>query len=105
LQQPLLILFEYRIDALKACSSNISSEMTIDTTMSIPETQGDGIRKIMLDILNQLREEMDLSRVSLPAFLLEPISMLERITHFSAHLELLLRHNFKIMYIYWWLIV
>lgn len=70
--------------------------MTINY-MSDPNAQGESLRKIMLDILNQLREEMDLSRVSLPAFLLEPISMLERITHFSAHLEILLRHDFLII--------
>ncbi|KAA8621359.1 oxysterol binding protein [Pyrenophora tritici-repentis] len=41
-------------------------------------------------IISQLRPGADLSRVTLPTFILEPRSMLERITNFMAHPETLL---------------
>lgn len=41
-------------------------------------------------IIAQLRPGADLSRVTLPTFILEPKSMLERITNFMAHPETLL---------------
>jgi hypothetical protein len=55
------------------------------------EVLGESSRKILLDILGQLRSGMELSRITLPVFILEPISMLERITNFSAHPNLLLK--------------
>ncbi|EZF25519.1 hypothetical protein H112_02102 [Trichophyton rubrum D6] len=45
---------------------------------------------ILYHIISQLRPGADLSRVVLPTFLLEPRSMLERITNFMAHPETLL---------------
>ncbi|KYG46822.1 hypothetical protein M433DRAFT_152905 [Acidomyces richmondensis BFW] len=45
---------------------------------------------ILTHIISQLRPGADLSRVTLPTFILEPRSMLERITNFMAHPELLL---------------
>ncbi|KAF2669492.1 Oxysterol-binding protein [Microthyrium microscopicum] len=41
-------------------------------------------------IISQLRPGADLSRVTLPTFILEPRSMLERITNFMAHPEIML---------------
>lgn len=41
-------------------------------------------------IISQLRPGADLSRVTLPTFILEPRSMLERITNFMCHPEMLL---------------
>ncbi|KAF2404361.1 putative oxysterol binding protein [Trichodelitschia bisporula] len=43
-----------------------------------------------MHIISQLRPGADLSRVTLPTFILEPRSMLERITNFMAHPETLL---------------
>ncbi|KAH8554683.1 hypothetical protein BGW37DRAFT_451249 [Umbelopsis sp. PMI_123] len=57
---------------------------------SSTEVLCDSSRRILLDILGQLRSGMELSRISMPVFVLEPISMLERITNFSAHSNLLL---------------
>ena len=54
------------------------------------EVLGDSSKRILLDIISQLRSGMELSRVSFPVFVLEPLSMLERITNFSAHPNLLL---------------
>ncbi|KAL9578684.1 MAG: hypothetical protein Q9203_007002 [Teloschistes exilis] len=45
---------------------------------------------VLSHIISQLRPGADLSRVVLPTFILEPRSMLERITNFMAHPELLL---------------
>ncbi|CCJ29147.1 unnamed protein product [Pneumocystis jirovecii] len=45
---------------------------------------------IILGIITQLKPGMDLSRITLPTFVLEPKSMLERITNFMCHPELLM---------------
>jgi len=45
---------------------------------------------VLSHIISQLRPGADLSRVTLPTFILEPRSMLERITNFMAHPENLL---------------
>ncbi|KAF1816179.1 Oxysterol-binding protein [Eremomyces bilateralis CBS 781.70] len=45
---------------------------------------------VLMHIISQLRPGADLSRVTLPTFILEPRSMLERITNFMAHPETLL---------------
>ena len=49
-------------------------------------------RSILLGLISQLRKGMDLHRVTLPTFVLEPRSMLERITDFMSHPELILRY-------------
>ncbi|EEB08560.2 oxysterol binding protein [Schizosaccharomyces japonicus yFS275] len=45
----------------------------------------DSNKNIILGLVSQLRPNMDLSRVTLPTFVLEPRSMLERITNFMSH--------------------
>eukprot|EP01113_Clastostelium_recurvatum_P003760 TRINITY_DN11656_c0_g1_i1.p1 TRINITY_DN11656_c0_g1~~TRINITY_DN11656_c0_g1_i1.p1 ORF type:complete len:426 (-),score=81.34 TRINITY_DN11656_c0_g1_i1:74-1351(-) len=47
-------------------------------------------RNLILAIVSQLRMNMDLSRVPLPTFILEPRSMLEKLTDFMTHGELLI---------------
>ncbi|KAI9034314.1 hypothetical protein DFJ74DRAFT_648862 [Hyaloraphidium curvatum] len=44
---------------------------------------------ILMGVIRQLSKGMDLHRVTLPTFVLEPRSMLERITDFFAHPDLL----------------
>lgn len=39
---------------------------------------------VLMHIISQLRPGADLSRVTLPTFILEPRSMLERITKYAA---------------------
>ncbi|KAF2124350.1 hypothetical protein P153DRAFT_370803 [Dothidotthia symphoricarpi CBS 119687] len=56
-----------------------------DETVMDPE-QG----SMLTHIISQLRPGADLSRVTLPTFILEPRSMLERITNFMAHPEILI---------------
>ncbi|KAI9208664.1 uncharacterized protein BJ171DRAFT_211736 [Polychytrium aggregatum] len=47
-------------------------------------------RSILLGLISQLRKDMDLHRVTLPTFVLEPRSMCERITDFMSHPQLIL---------------
>jgi len=62
-----------------------------DETTKEDETVMDSEQGSMLShIISQLRPGADLSRVTLPTFILEPRSMLERITNFMAHPETLL---------------
>jgi len=57
-----------------------------DETQIVEPDQGN----VLSHIIAQLRPGADLSRVVLPTFILEPRSMLERITNFMAHPETLL---------------
>lgn len=47
-------------------------------------------RNLLQGLISQLRKGMDLHRVTLPTFVLEPRSMLERITDFMSHPDLIL---------------
>ncbi|KAF9290918.1 hypothetical protein BKA57DRAFT_456415 [Linnemannia elongata] len=65
-----------------------------------PATDGDdteiveeGNRSILLDLISQLTKGSDLHRVTLPTFVLEPRSMLERITDFMSHPEIIVQAN------------
>jgi oxysterol-binding protein-related protein 8 len=44
---------------------------------------------IITSLISQLRVGMDLSKVTFPTFVLEPRSMLERITDFMSHPDLI----------------
>ncbi|KAK3336414.1 Oxysterol-binding protein [Cercophora scortea] len=57
-----------------------------DDTLVVEPEQGN----VLGHIISQLRPGADLSRVVLPTFILEPRSMLERITNFMCHPEMLL---------------
>lgn len=48
-------------------------------------------KSIILGLISQLKKGMDLHRVTLPTFVLEPRSMCERITDFMSHPELILK--------------
>ncbi|KAJ6261779.1 hypothetical protein Dda_2578 [Drechslerella dactyloides] len=50
----------------------------------------EGEKSMLLAIISQLKPGADLSRITLPTFILEPRSMLERITNFMQHPETLL---------------
>lgn len=56
-----------------------------DDTEELDEESGN----ILLSLIGQLRIGMDLSKVTLPTFCLEPRSMLERITDFMSHPDLI----------------
>lgn len=46
-------------------------------------------KNIILSMISQLRPGMELSRITFPVFVLEPRSMLERVTDFHSHPDLL----------------
>lgn len=78
------------------------NSLTGSARSSVDEVRGDEVTKedetvvdaeqgsMLSHIIAQLRPGADLSRVTLPTFILEPRSMLERITNFMAHPETLL---------------
>ncbi|KAL2214061.1 oxysterol-binding protein [Sarocladium strictum] len=61
-------------------------DTTDDDTQIMEPDEGN----VLTHLISQLRPGADLSRVVLPTFILEPRSMLERITNFMCHPELLL---------------
>ncbi|TGJ80393.1 hypothetical protein E0Z10_g8373 [Xylaria hypoxylon] len=74
--------------------SNASSKSSADGSAGDVEDDS-GIMEpdqgnVLTHIISQLRPGADLSRVVLPTFILEPRSMLERITNFMCHPEMLL---------------
>lgn len=63
-----------------------AGDVADDDTQVVEADQGN----VLSHIISQLRPGADLSRVVLPTFILEPRSMLERITNFMSHPEMLL---------------
>ncbi|KAI6281198.1 Oxysterol-binding protein OBPa [Pyricularia oryzae] len=67
-------------------TDDMKGEAAQDDTLVVEPDQGN----VLTHIISQLRPGADLSRVVLPTFILEPRSMLERITNFMCHPEMLL---------------
>ncbi|KAF8807178.1 Oxysterol-binding protein [Phlegmacium glaucopus] len=65
--------------------SGYTTDTELDDTSILDENEG----SIITSLISQLRVGMDLSRVTFPTFVLEPRSMLERITDFMAHPDLI----------------
>ncbi|KAK3394446.1 hypothetical protein B0H63DRAFT_460927 [Podospora didyma] len=83
------------VSGRRRATSNASSRSSNDG--SLPEAVDEDTLVVEADqgnvlghIISQLRPGADLSRVVLPTFILEPRSMLERITNFMCHPEMLL---------------
>lgn len=70
-------------------SSSLEDKIPEDTepddTSILDENEG----SIILSLISQLRVGMDLHKVTFPTFVLEPRSMLERITDFMSHPDLI----------------
>lgn len=84
-----------KLDKLRLLGSNESPEPTVPAsnqkggdTDDIDELDNDG-QSILMGIISQLRLGSDLSRITLPTFILEKKSMLERITNFFQIPEIL----------------
>eukprot|EP01112_Ceratiomyxa_fruticulosa_P020050 TRINITY_DN6722_c0_g1_i1.p1 TRINITY_DN6722_c0_g1~~TRINITY_DN6722_c0_g1_i1.p1 ORF type:complete len:435 (-),score=84.60 TRINITY_DN6722_c0_g1_i1:200-1504(-) len=79
-------------DGTPPASPNLSSSNGDDggqVASSEADVLDDEPKNLILNIISQLRIGMDLSRITLPTFILEPRSMLEKLTDFMAHEELL----------------
>lgn len=75
----------HRSESIKSRSSTEDPREEDDTTVVEPDQNN-----VLSHIIAQLRPGADLSRITLPTFILEERSMLERITNFMAHPETLL---------------
>ncbi|CAG8756415.1 3255_t:CDS:2, partial [Racocetra fulgida] len=74
-------------------TANDDEKENIDNTEILDEKP----RRIILGLIAQIRKGTELHRIALPAFVLEPRSMLERITDFMSHSDLILR---LLLYVY-----
>ncbi|KAJ3037275.1 hypothetical protein HDV00_001840 [Rhizophlyctis rosea] len=61
-----------------------------DADVDDKEVLDDEPKSILLGIISQLKKGGDLSRITLPTFVLEPRSMCERITDFMSHPDLIM---------------
>ena len=85
--QPPTMVLGHRHRSSSLGSGKASAEDSADEDeMVVSSEQGN----VLQHIISQLRPGADLSRITLPTFILEPRSMLERITNFMAHPEILL---------------
>lgn len=65
-----------------------NSSKVLEEDADCTEVLEDDNRSIIMGLIAQLRKGTDLSRVTLPTFVLEPRSLLEKITDFMSHPEL-----------------
>ncbi|CEP11368.1 hypothetical protein [Parasitella parasitica] len=70
---------------------NQNSCQKIEQDVDSSEVLEDDNKSIIMGLIAQLRKGTDLSRVTLPTFVLEPRSMLEKITDFMSHPDLLVK--------------
>lgn len=68
---------------------NCNKDMN-DQEVDCVEVLEDDNRSIIMGIISQLKKGTDLSRVTLPTFVLEPRSMLEKLTDFMSHPDIIL---------------
>jgi len=76
-------------DKYEAGNSSNSNDPEGKVNSPEAEVLDDEPRNLLLALLGELRLGMDLARVTLPTFVLEPRSFLEKLTDFMAHSELL----------------
>ena len=65
------------------------SELKIGEEPDYEEKLDEAPKSILLGMMKQLKPGMDLSRVTLPTFILEPRSFLEKFSDFMAHSSIL----------------
>ena len=76
-------------------SQLLPSKMKRATTSNctLSEELDEGNKSILMSIMSQLRDGTELSKVSLPTFVLEPRSMCERLCDFFNYQEYLYRYH------------
>ena len=70
--------------------SAFDSECSSDESNSDYDYIDDEPKNVIVGMISQLKKGMDLHKVPFPTFVLEPRSMLERITDFVSHPQLIL---------------
>ena len=61
-----------------------------DESISEQDVLDDEPKNILMGIISQLRQGGDLHKITLPAFILEPRSLLEKLCDFMVHPDLLI---------------
>ena len=84
-----LVEIRWRNTQPSACCVLVVVEERTDCVCVFGRVLDDEPRNVLLAVISQLRIGMDLSRVVLPVFILEPRSMLERVTDFLSHPDLI----------------
>lgn len=80
-----------KLAELEISQNNSNSHAHIEEKFSDPEFIDDEPRNVIIGMLSQFKKGMDLHKVPFPTFVLEPRSMLERITDFVSHPHLILK--------------
>lgn len=75
---------------MKSQETSAEAELVDNENVSVLDEEP---QSIIYALLSQLRAGMDLHKVTFPSFVLEPRSLLERITDFMAHQDLILKFN------------
>lgn len=70
-------------------------KVSTDKKVSQVTLAEDRSSSFIINIIKHLRKNMDLHRITLPAFILEPRSMLEKVTDFMSHPDILLEASQK----------
>lgn len=74
----------------------MSDENTLQESSEFMSDLDEKPRSVVLALLGQLKKGMDLHRISFPTFVLEPRSLLERITDFMSHQQLIFKYISKL---------
>ncbi|KAL6056913.1 oxysterol-binding protein-related protein 5 isoform X3, variant 2 [Balamuthia mandrillaris] len=76
-------------EELEGLQAEDEGPLPVDDDGGMTEVLDQEPRNILLSLLSQVRIGMDLSRVTLPTFILEPKSFLEKLTDFMTHPSLI----------------
>ena len=82
---------EEQIDKLQISISGENPEFDSEESPIDIEYIDEEPRNVVVGMLSQLKKGMDLHKVPFPTFVLEPRSMLERITDFVSHPRLIIK--------------
>lgn len=69
----------------------VKTKREIELESECTEILEEDSKSIILNLISQLGKDMNLHKITLPVFVLEPRSMLERITDFMSHPDILLK--------------
>jgi hypothetical protein len=85
------LILDPRLQSGEAMSQDNKEEQEEVAQVDSPDAEvlEEEPRNLLLALVSQIRPGMDLSKITLPTFILEPRSMLEKLTDFMTHGELL----------------
>jgi hypothetical protein len=74
---------------LSSSSEDVQADDASPPQSPDAEELGEEPRNLIMALVSEIRIGMDLSRITLPTFILEPRSLLDKLTDFMTHGELL----------------